>query len=236
VGVFDQGELVGFTMVGLDHFGGSNAAFDAGTGIVKPYRGQGLAKAMFDFIVPKLRAKGVERFYLEVIQSNEPAVRAYQKSGFTIARELDSFEIHFEETHLDRDLVDRIPISPVPRSDLEGVADFFDWLPSWENSLTSICRIPDEFSCFGAFVHGNLVGVLVHYPLLNWILNLAVHKSYRRQKIGTALLVHLRDVISTQYPVTRIINVEHTDEGMIKFLQAVGFEFVINQFEMKLDL
>jgi len=57
VGAFDQGEMVGFTLVGLGDFDSCFAAFDAGTGIVKPYRGQGLAKAMFGFVEPALRAK-----------------------------------------------------------------------------------------------------------------------------------------------------------------------------------
>jgi ribosomal protein S18 acetylase RimI-like enzyme len=235
VGVFDQGEMVGFTLVGLDDFGDCFAAFDAATGITKPHRGQGLAKAMFDFVVPTLRAKGVERFYLEVIQTNDPAVRAYQKAGFTITRELDSFEIHFENENLDQVTERNIEICTIPKSDLGMVADFFDWHPSWENSISSIRRIPDKMLLLSALVQGQLVGFLAYYPMLNWILSLAIHKSFRRQKIGTTLLAHLKAKIGAQFPTTKIVNVEHTDDGMIRFLQTVGFEFAFNQFEMKLD-
>ncbi|MFC1936033.1 GNAT family N-acetyltransferase [Chloroflexota bacterium] len=236
VGAFDQGKMVGFTAVAHDNFCGGYAAFDAFTGIIKPYRGQGLAKAMFEFVVPKLKANGVERFYLEVIQSNEPAVRAYQKAGFTITREFDAFEIHFENAHLDQVADKSVEIRTISKSDLAQVADFFDWQPSWENSLASIQRIPDKVLILGAHVQNKLVGFLVYYPLLKWILNLAVQKSYRRQKIGTTLLAHLKDQISGQVPTTKIINVEHTDKQMIEFLKTVGFEFFLNQYEMKLDL
>jgi len=45
VGAFDGEKLVGVTIVGLDDRQGEKAAFDAGTGIVPGYRGQGVAKA-----------------------------------------------------------------------------------------------------------------------------------------------------------------------------------------------
>ena len=61
-------------MVALGKYCGVQAAYDAVTGIIKPYRGQGLAKEMFEYLLPNLKEKGVERFYLEVIQSNEAAV------------------------------------------------------------------------------------------------------------------------------------------------------------------
>jgi ribosomal protein S18 acetylase RimI-like enzyme len=234
-GVFNQGEMVGFTLVGIDQFNGSYSAFDAFTGIVKPHRGQGLAKAMFEFIVPKLKANNVEVFYLEVLQENEPAVRAYQKAGFTITRELDAFAVEWENANLNNGS-GRIEIHPITKAQLDQAASYFDWQPSWENSLASIHRIPDEALYLGAFIKDSLVGVLVYYPLLNWILCLAVHKSFRRLKVGTALLTHLRDTISSQFPVTRIINIEHTDQGMIKFLESAGFSFFGNQYEMKLDL
>ncbi len=236
VGAFDQEKMVGFTLVAHDHFCGSYAAFDAFTGITKPYRGQGLAKDIFEFVVPKLKAKGVERFYLEVIQSNEPAVRAYEKSGFTITRELDAFEIVLKNSPLTTEVAGNTKIQTITKFDLTQADGFFDWQPTWENSLVSIQRIPDEVLILGALHQNVLVGFLVYYPLLNWILNMAVHKSHRRQKIGTALITRLKDKISDQVPSTKIINVEHTDQGMIKFLEAVGFKFFLNLFEMKLDL
>jgi ribosomal protein S18 acetylase RimI-like enzyme len=235
-GVFYQGEMVGFTLVAMDQFNGSYAAFDAFTGIVKPHRGQGLANAMFEFILPKLKVNGVETFYLEVLQENEPAVRAYQKAGFKITRELDAFAIDWGDTNLNNGTGKNIEIHSITKAQLDQAARFFDWKPSWENSLASIHRIPDEALYLGAFIQGNLVGVLVHYPLLNWILCLAVHKSFRRLKVGTALLGYLKDTISSQFPITRIINIDHSDQGMIKFLESAGFSFFGNQYEMKLDL
>jgi len=236
VGAYHEGKLVGFTVVALDEYCGSYSAYDAATGIIKPHRGKGLAKSMFEFALPNLRAKGVKRFYLEAIQANEPAVRAYKKTGFSIARELDSFQLDFKQLKVDLTSTTDVAIRPITLGELDPLSDFFDWPPSWEKSLNSLQRIPDEVLCLGAFHEGTLAGALVHYPAANWIMTLAVDKSLRRQKLGSALLVQLKETISDEFATTKIINVDHSDVGMIDFLRKVGFEPEINQYEMKLDL
>ena len=236
VGIFDHDKLVGFILVALDDFCGEHAAYDGLTGIIKPYREQGLAKAMFDFVLPGLHSRGARSFYLEVIKSNQPAIRAYEKSGFKITRELDAYEIHFEDIQAKELPGSGIEIRPVPKCVLMNVDEFFDWQPSWGNTIASIQRIPDEVIILGAHVQTELVGFLVYYPLLRWILNLAVHRSYRRQKIGTALIAKLKDVIGPQDPPIKIINIEHADKSMIEFLNTVGKMHDIGQYEMKLDL
>ena len=84
VGVFDGGRMVGFTLLGLDAWRGGVAAFDAGTGLIPGYRGRGLGPAMLDWATPRLLSDGVQRLVLEVLQENEPAIRAYRKAGFDV--------------------------------------------------------------------------------------------------------------------------------------------------------
>jgi ribosomal protein S18 acetylase RimI-like enzyme len=91
VGVYDSGRMVGFTLIGIDSWGGTLTAYDAGTGIVPEFRGQRLARRMFDHALPALHDRGVERFSLEVLQQNEPAIKAYRKAGFETTRELHSY-------------------------------------------------------------------------------------------------------------------------------------------------
>ena len=89
VGVYDDGAMVGFTLVGLDDWNGARCAFDAMTGIVKSHRGRGIAGKMFDYTLPKLKGAGVKEFWLEVLQGNTAAIKAYQKTGFSVVREFD---------------------------------------------------------------------------------------------------------------------------------------------------
>ncbi|MCB2173583.1 GNAT family N-acetyltransferase [archaeon] len=236
VGVFHQGELVGFTMIALDEYKGGPSAFDAMTGIIKAHRGKGLAKAIFEYALPKLREKGVENFYLEVIQSNQAGVRAYEKTGFSIEREMDTFGMPAEASPLSRPEGFPFTIRPIERSDLFQAAGFFDWPPCWENSLASIRRIPDEAITLGAFAEDALIGSLAYLPSSTWLLNLAVAPAYRRQKVGTALLAELQNTLGSQYIRVKAVNMDHADIGMRQFLQSAGFEFLLNQYEMKLPM
>ncbi|MBD3164971.1 GNAT family N-acetyltransferase [bacterium] len=84
IAAYDNGKMVGFSSTGLGPWKGETCAFDIMTGIIKAYRGQGLAGRMFAEMRPGLEKHRVRRFLLEVLQVNEVAIRAYQKVGFTI--------------------------------------------------------------------------------------------------------------------------------------------------------
>ena len=90
-GLYENDRLVGLTLIGIDEWGGRLTAYDAGTGIVPEFRKLGWARKLFDHALPALRQKGVERFALEVLQQNEPAIKTYRKSGFEIIRELKCY-------------------------------------------------------------------------------------------------------------------------------------------------
>jgi ribosomal protein S18 acetylase RimI-like enzyme len=236
VGAYDNGQMVGFTMIGVDHRNSVLCAFDISTGIIKPYRGKGMTKEMFSYAVPKLKEKGVKKFVLEVLQENQRAIKAYQKTGFIIVREFDCFELNFDKARFSMNDVELIEIRPIAKEELELCKDFLDWQPSWETSFASIQRIPDKVFLFGARYKGELVGLLVYYPALNWIMCIAVKKSYRRKGIAAMLVKHLSDHLRDKVSSVKLINVQHSDEGTINFLKKVGFEIYVKQYEMELDL
>jgi len=236
IGAFVNGEMVGFTLVGLDHFDGKKAAFDAGTGIIKTYRGRGIAREMFDYAIPEMRKVGVERFILEVLKDNTPAIKAYRKAGFTVTRELDSYALSLEKITGQKQRKECIEIHEINKEDLHLYEGCLDWQPSWENSISSIERIPNEVLLFGASCDGKRVGVLVYYPMLNWILCLAVRQEFRRQYVASQMLNYLKSALHGQVKTSRLINVLHTDEGMKQFLEKVGFEYAFGQYEMGIKL
>jgi RimJ/RimL family protein N-acetyltransferase len=88
VGVFDYDSLKGFTIVGTGIFKGNISAFDIMTGLVKDYRGKGLSNKMFDLIKTKMKEQAINNFYLEVIQENAAAIKAYEKTGFQKTRSM----------------------------------------------------------------------------------------------------------------------------------------------------
>ena len=224
--------MVGYTLIGIDSWKGEVAAYDIGTGITKPHRGKGLARGMFDHALPRLRDAGVKTFVLEVLQQNEPAIKAYEKVGFRITRAFDCFELPCEKT------VERGAVSVVEleREDIHLFEKELDWLPSWENSISSIMRVPDELLVYGAVVDGAPRGAIVYYPALSWIMLIAVEKAYRRRGIGLSLLRHLAYVLGGGAPVVRIVNIQSDDRGMTAFLEGAGFERFVGQYEMELAI
>ncbi len=232
VGVFDGAKLVGFSLTGLDTWQGAPAAFDAATGIVPAHRGQGLARRMFDFALPRLRERGVERFLLEVLQVNEPAIKAYRSTGFQVTREFDCFELDVASATALSDPV----VRPIPKERAGELADHLEWTPSWENSLASIRRIPDDVLAFGLFERDALVGTLVYYPLLNWVMNVTVRRELRRRGLGTRLLTHLLANLPEGVSRVRLVNVSHDDLGALAFLEARGFRKFTSQYEMEMKL
>ena len=232
VGAFDGDRMIGFTLIGIDEWQGGLGAFDAATGIVEGYRGQGLTRAMFDHALPDLKVRGVESFVLEVLKDNEPAIRAYRKAGFEVSRELKCFELQIEDLQgRDADMV-ALPVRSVDRQVVSSLAESVDWPPSWENSFKAIDRIPDELVVVAAFDGEVCIGAVAYTPMLNWILTIVVEPSYRRQGVGRALIQGLVEALPEGIETVRLQNVDGADSGMASFLERVGFEPLVDQYEM----
>ncbi|MDJ0764698.1 MAG: GNAT family N-acetyltransferase [Myxococcota bacterium] len=236
VGAFDGDELVGFTLIGIDQWGGELAAFDAATGIVPAFRGQGIAKQMFEFALGDLKNAGVTRFVLEVLVPNEAAIRAYTKTGFEITRHLDCFILGRQSVRVDTGALHPWEIRAVDKPAVSRFEQLTDWQPSWENSFAAIARIEDDLVMLGAFDGNDCVGILVYYPTLNWIMSLVVAPGRRRQGVATALVHRLVADLADGLEALKLINVLHEDTGMRAFLHQTGFEFQIDQYEMAYPL
>jgi ribosomal protein S18 acetylase RimI-like enzyme len=235
-GAFVADELVGFTLVGVGEHRGLPAAFDAGTGIVPEHRGAGLAGRMFDFSRRRVRERGVRLFLLEVLQENEPAIRAYEKSGFRRVRSFDCYTLERQRHRPAAAASHALVIEPVDRPRVAGLAGQMDWLPSWENSIASIRRVPDELLCLGAFEGERCIGTLAYYPTLNWIMNLVVRRDRRHRGVASALLRKLWEHLGDEVKDVRMVNVDHRDTGMQRFLEQSGFTLFTRQFEMELAI
>jgi ribosomal protein S18 acetylase RimI-like enzyme len=232
VGLYDGDRMVGYTLIGIDTWKGAQSAYDIGTGIAKPHRGKGLARGMFEHALPRLRDLGVKTFVLEVLQQNKPAIKAYEKTGFEITRGFDCYELSWEKLRG----TETATIVPLERADLDLFETALDWRPSWENSFASIKRIPDDVSLYGAVIDGAPRGLIVYYPALNWIMSIVVEKEQRRRGVGSSLVRFLKGAVGGVEPRARLVNVQHDDSGMIRFLERIGFEQFVSQYEMELEI
>lgn len=236
VGAYDGRKMVGLTFVGLDDHQGEKSAFDAATGIIPEYRGQAVAKGMFEFILPGLRERGVTKFLLEVLKPNEAAIRAYTKTGFKSTREFACYDM-MRESFVAKEPADKpFEVRVIDKAQVREFSDQTDWEPSWENSFAGMNRIQDELIRLGAFGGGECLGILVYYPLLQWIMCLLVKKGFRRKGVASVLLKALWDRLPEGEDRVKINNIDRSDKATLALLEQAGAHHVIDQYEMEFRL
>jgi len=234
-GAFDKNELVSFTLNGLGKWKGELTAYDTGTGTIKEYRAKGLAKRIFTESVPDLKALGIKQYLLEVLQHNNKAVGLYTKSGFKTVREFDYYVVNKIDyktrmRHIDPSITIEpidLPINPIANN-------FWDFEPAWQNSMDSVERSQHNFKALGAFYKNELVAYGIVELNTGDMTQIATHKKYRRQGIGTQLLQSMIEAIPGES--FKFINTDKTCASIKKFLENLNIKPLGSQFEMLKEL
>lgn len=228
---FDKDGIVAFTFNGIGDFNGLSTAYDTGTGTLKEYRGRGLASQIFEYSVPYLREMGIKQYLLEVLQHNPKAISVYTKQGFETTREFYYFRQKSEKIENKIKAIDYpYTIKPISINDFDSITRFWDFIPSWQNSLESIDRAKDDFVSLGLFFENRLVGYSVFEPTSGDITQLAVDKQERRKGIASLLLKEMIDL--NKNDSVKVINTDITNDPLTHFLQSKNIPIAGKQFEM----
>ncbi|HCA08150.1 GNAT family N-acetyltransferase [Chryseobacterium sp.] len=231
VGVFESGKPVAFMLHAEKEEGGKYIGYNAGTGVIKEFRGQGLVRKMYDHIIPVFQDRKVDVMTLEVIEGNDPAIRAYENLGFKIVRKLLCFNgiINHKEKHPE------ILIKEIEPLQWEVIRSFWDIEPSWQSSIPVLDGILQDCTLLGAFKDDQLAGYAIYNPAVRKIYQIAVDKNYRNQGIGTQLFRAIGEMTDGQS--ISVNNVDDTSENTSTFLGiTIGLKNWVSQFEMKRDL
>lgn len=221
---FDRGSMVAFYMNGVGSWRGTQTAYDAGTGVVPSHRRQGIAKELFDFMVPRIKEAGIVQYLLEVLTSNHSAVLLYRKLGFVEVRSLAVLRAQEAVRRLSDD--EEISIRRMePHREL--FESFWDGYPSWQNSIEAVKRVAGERVVMGAFVGEQCVGYGVVFRPTGNLMQLAVAPAFRRRGIGSRILSAL-----TEGESLKVNNIDERLTGTLAFLEANGFQVALKQFEM----
>ncbi|MEG2788349.1 MAG: GNAT family N-acetyltransferase [Romboutsia sp.] len=229
----DKDRLVGLLLNGIRQWDGKLTAYDAGTGVIKEYRNKSISSNMFLNTVQLLKEMEVEQCLLEVIQSNVSAVHLYKKQGFEVSREFECF-------NLDKKLFTYTPKHKVQHIDLIDENDwieltrFWDFKPSWQNSIDSINALSDTFIYSIVSIDDIIVGYGIIDKKTGVIPQIAVDKKYRGRGIGTSIFADL--LIRTESDNISIVNVDSQCISMKDLLLNLGFKQILKQYEMVFKL
>ncbi|MCR1973903.1 GNAT family N-acetyltransferase [Clostridium sporogenes] len=233
IGAFNDETLVGFVLNGVRNWDGKLTAYDTGTGVIETYRKQGITSNMLLNVRQLFKEMGVEQYLLEVIQSNTSAFQLYKKQGFKILREFECF-------HLDKNKYNPITtykvehVNMINSNDWRELTEFWDFVPSWQNSIDSINAVSDAFIYSIVRLDDNIVGYGVIDKKTGDIPQIAVNKNYRRKGIARSILTDLMK--NTESYNINVINVDGESRSMKDFLLKLGFECGVSQYEMILKL
>lgn len=211
-------------------------SYVAAVGVAPEHRGTGMARELLLECIGESRARGERRMLLEVIDSNERAIRLYQRLGFVVTRRQVGYSHSGDPAALGsgagkdpgEDLVEIDPLEFARETGREGDADL-PWMLSPE-SLAALA--PPTL----AFRMGQDARALI-LPAPGRICSLRgilVRGGARRRGLGTALLRRLMDAHPGRaWKVPQIV----PEELAPGFFKNRGFQLdPIAQLEMQLDL
>lgn len=224
-GAFDDERMIGFYINGLGEWQGKLTAYDAGTGVVPTHRKRGIGKDLFAFLIPRLKENSVSQYLLEVLTTNEPAVALYRKLGFEETRRLAVLR----SNELISPPATGVALRTTSQADWNLFQSFWDWHPSWQNSIAAVERIKDDTLIVEAYVDERCTGYGVLFKPAGNLMQLAVAPRERGKGIGTAIFVALQNEVGEPLKVN---NVDEEFKDSLAFYKGLGFEVVLRQFEM----
>ncbi|MCS3553676.1 MULTISPECIES: GNAT family N-acetyltransferase [unclassified Sphingobacterium] len=226
LGVFYSGKLVGFMLHALNHTGEKLVAYNAATGVIPDFRGQGLVGKMYNYLIPKLRDLDVDHMVLEVIVGNQRAIRAYEKMNYRVNRTLDCFKGCFESDKKSSFL----SIKQVENFKWDDFISFWSIKPSWQNSITTLEKSKDKITILCAYLEDELAGYIIYNAQTKRIQQIAVPTIHRRKGIATQLINAMTQ--STGSKELYALNIDNSSSESTGFFKSLSFENNVSQLEM----
>lgn len=230
VGAFDGDQLVGFILHGICQDHHQRKAYNGGTGVIPTHRGQGITLKMYEYILPLLKNADCSQVYLEVIDTNTPAINAYLKTGFTLNRKVSCFA---GELRNDLKINPDVRIQEAQHLAWEQYRPLVQTLPSWQNRWWALEAIREKLIVFHAYLNDNLVGYLIYNTTNNRLHQIAVAENLQNQHIASTLLIEIIKRFGTRMS---IINVDQNSQACIAFFKAIGLHPTVHQLELTLRL
>jgi len=222
-GVFCEGDLVGMLMNSVDMFRGKIVAYDAMTGIVPEHRGKGLFSKLFEYTRIALKSVGITHYYLEVIKTNDRACSIYKAKGGKIEGEFSFLKGRVESENFNNKDKRVLPLSSYPVEELST----YDL--SFSNRMSALHRNIDDYKVASAETEKGRSSVV--FSASGRIPQIMYSGPEDNASLRTVMAYLSRD-----FKVLEIINIPVTETELLGELLDMGFQVLVDQYEMCIEL
>lgn len=232
VGCFDGDLLVGFILTGHRETGGVKTCYDGGTGVIKTYQRKGIGEMLLKELLLILHEKQVNRFVLEVLENNTPAIKLYEKHGFAKTRKLECYEI---EKHELRTVPDRgfgITVTN-PASLIQNEELYRLYPPTWQNEIQSVLNVSENYTCISLSCTSKILGYGFIHKTKGDIPQIGILEEWKNWGLEAHLIAELAKHTESEKIIA--LNVE-SENYLGETLRKLGFRNTVNQWEMVLEM
>ena len=222
-------DIVGFVLHTLGTYEKKLTAYNGGTGLIPEHRGYKRSYLFYERLIPIIQAAGASRILLEVVSTNESAIRLYESLGFTKRKVVKCFKLNDQIEDNSPDVVLKAVKTYDPKYE-----SYWDYSPTFLDSTAQLTHNLENEVILEAFINKLSVGYVIFQPAIGRISQFGVAPQWRNQGIGWALIYGVQ-TRSYQKKLT-IMNVPESQTETIEALEALGFVNEVDQFEMELIL
>lgn len=225
--IWEDDLLIGFILHSMGNYSDKLTIYNAGTGLIQDYRGQGIMSKAYQWIMPQLRKTHAEQIVLEVIEKNKNAIRVYQKLGFEPQLRYLCFKA---ETRI-QPVNHTFKITSGEKYYMKNFRELLSYQPSFldcENQL-SINLENEEILC--AYDGAELTGFIIYQSHNGRVSQYGA----KNEPVGRTLFYDVQNKLESKIKMT-VMNISEENLETINFLIDAGFQHQVTQWEMTLSL
>lgn len=232
VGCFDGDMLVGFILTGYREIAGQKVCYDGGTGVIKAYQRKGIGEMLLKELLLILREKQINRFVLEVLENNTPAIKLYEKHGFAKTRKLECFEIEKQQLRPVPDRGFGITVTN-PATMFHNEEIYRLYQPTWQNEIKSVLNVSENYTCISLSCTSKILGYGFIHKTKGDIPQIGISEEWKHWGLEAHLVAELARHTNNEKII--VLNVE-AGNYLGEMLRKLGFRNSVNQWEMVLKM
>ena len=227
-GMFDRsGNICAFVLNAVRSIDGKPNAYNAATGVRIAHQRKGMAEALLQASAQHLATIGIEKYRLEVITSNSPAVLLYQKLDFHIRRQVNCFSV--ELSGIPTSLPGQIESREISLDSLQSLSNLLHHKPTWQNASPSVLHNADDCELLVQYQTNKPIAFLIVDRTNGGIMQLGIQTDICPEAFQP--LIQAVAYVSGKTKLS-YVNLDSKDTVTHAFLEKLNWKTTVSQHEM----